>query len=114
MAESSFTPGPWMIATGSSWRRIMSVTGTMVCEPITQRGDNHPDLHFRNGGPDGADARLIAAAPDLYEALQGFNLKPEAIVSSQGDTITLRIPIAAIQSASAALEKARSAQTATE
>jgi hypothetical protein len=41
---------------------------TPVCEPVTQQ-DGHPDLHFRNGGADGPDARLIAAAPDLLAEL---------------------------------------------
>ncbi len=67
----SYTPGPWMVATSNSWRRIVSTAGgyTPVCEPITQN-DGHPDLHFRNGGEDGPDARLIAAAPCLLDALQ--------------------------------------------
>lgn len=39
-----------------------------VCEPIKQN-DGHPDLYFRNGGAEGPDARLIAAAPDLLEAV---------------------------------------------
>lgn len=60
------TPGPWMIATSNSWRRILSRDGESVCEPIKQN-DGHPDLYFRNGGEDGPDARLIAAAPGLLE-----------------------------------------------
>lgn len=66
MAET-FTPGPWEMWTSNSWRRIRTINGS-VCEPITQ-SDGHPDLLFQNGGPDGPDARLMLAAPDLYEAL---------------------------------------------
>lgn len=69
MSETKHTPGPWEVATSCSWRRIVGLRGELVCEPVVQRADNHPDLHFRNGGPDGPDARLIAAAPDLREAL---------------------------------------------
>jgi hypothetical protein len=65
----SHTPGPWLIATSNSFRRIVSRDHGGVCEPITQN-DGHPDLHFRNGGPEGPDARLLAAAPDLLAALK--------------------------------------------
>lgn len=57
-----------MVANSNSWRRIVAVPMQSVCEPITQN-DGHPDLYFRNGGADGPDARLIAAAPDLLEAV---------------------------------------------
>ena len=66
---SKHTPGPWLVATSNSWRRIVSLPMQSVCEPITQN-DGHPDLYFRNGGSDGPDARLIAAAPELLEALK--------------------------------------------
>jgi hypothetical protein len=62
------TAGPWLIATSNSWRRIVSRDYNSVCEPITQN-DGHPDLYFRNGGADGPDARLIALAPVMWQAL---------------------------------------------
>lgn len=64
--SAQHTPGPWMVATSNSWRRIVAQGMTPVCEPIKQN-DGHPDLYFRNGGADGPDARLIAAAPELLE-----------------------------------------------
>ena len=63
------TPGPWMVTTSNSWRRIVSRDHSSVCEPITQN-DGHPDLYFRNGGAEGPDARLISAAPVLLSELQ--------------------------------------------
>lgn len=68
-ASGKHTPGPWLIATSNSWRRIVSRDSGNVCEPIKQN-DGHPDLHFKNGGPDGPDACLLAAAPDLLEACE--------------------------------------------
>lgn len=64
------TPGPWMVETSNSWRRIGTGSGGgNVCCPITQN-DGHPDLYFKNGGPEGPDAHLITAAPDLLAALR--------------------------------------------
>ena len=66
---SKYTPGPWSVWTSCSWRRIGSSAGQLVCEPITQR-DGHPDLHFRNGGIDGPDARLLVRAPLMFEHIK--------------------------------------------
>lgn len=48
------TPAPWMVQDSCSWRRIGTAEpyadGNVIC-PITQYGDNHPDL--------------LAARPDL-------------------------------------------------
>ena len=64
------TPGPWELWTGCSWRRF-GRAGTLetVCEPTTHPIDGHPDLFFRNGGSNGPDAALIAAAPGDIAAL---------------------------------------------
>lgn len=59
------TPGPWELWASNSWRRFGSEDGE-VCTPVQYSArDPHPDLHFANGGQDGPDARLIAAAPSL-------------------------------------------------
>src|ERR1700719_824402 len=64
------TPGPWELWTGSSWRRFGSrSTGVTVCEPIAYSDqDDHPDLHFNNGGEEGPDAKLICALRNHAEA----------------------------------------------
>lgn len=69
---SEHTSGPWMVATSCSFRRIVSARGEPVCIPTVQRSDGHPDIEFPNGGPEGPDASLITAAPELYEALAAF------------------------------------------
>jgi hypothetical protein len=67
--NAAFTPGPWRWWTSNSWRRLTSEArdrnrpdGGVLC-PITLR-DGHPDCAVSE-----ADMALIAAAPDLYEAL---------------------------------------------
>lgn len=70
---SAHTPGPWVWQTGCSWRRLASeATGNDgdVLMPVVDRTDGHPNLSFKNGGFTGPDARLIAAAPELLEALR--------------------------------------------
>lgn len=51
------TPGPWHVQDGCSWRRIGTRwgDGDVIC-PITQRVDNHPDLHAKRD-----DLEYIAA-----------------------------------------------------
>jgi hypothetical protein len=56
-----------------------------------------------------AFARLFAAAPDLLEALKGFNVKEGDIISGSADALVIRVPIAVIQAAAAAIAKAEAA-----
>lgn len=70
--NAKHTPGPWEWWTSCSFRRLSSrATGYDgdVMHAVVQRSDGHPDIHFPNGGVTGPDARLIAAAPELLEAL---------------------------------------------
>lgn len=64
------TPGPWLIATSNSWRRIVSRDHGPVAVPVVTWHDNHPDLEFPNGGEDGPDARMLVAAPELLHELK--------------------------------------------
>ena len=67
---SKHTPGPWSWWTSCSFRRLSARNDGDVLHAVIQRSDGHPDIRFPNGGPEGPDARLIAAAPDLLEALR--------------------------------------------
>lgn len=82
------TPGPWIIATSNSWRRIVTAHRMeSVCEPITQN-DGHPDLYFRNGGASGPDARLIEACnPAAMTAVLAYIA---AIQAARNEAETMR------------------------
>jgi hypothetical protein len=71
MSEVKHTRGPWEIQTSCSFRRIGNSSGDgNVCYPTNQQSDGHPDLCFPNGGFNGPDARLIAAAPEMLAMLE--------------------------------------------
>ena len=64
------TPGPWFLADGCSWRRILTERHEPVCVPTIIDSDNHPDLLLH--GPKGMhdNGPLIAAcSPDVILAL---------------------------------------------
>ena len=68
--DKTHTPGPWMWWTSCSWRRLGTADqSTLIMTPLRD-SDGHPNLRFANGGSDGPDDRLIAAAPELLEALE--------------------------------------------
>jgi hypothetical protein len=70
MGERAHTPGPWFVcgdagfrSQNASWREGLTIgsasEGTRVCDVTTLRLREHALV----------DARLIAAAPDMFEAL---------------------------------------------
>lgn len=70
MADVKFTPGPWVaskfgfqVLTGDSWNSICTLRGSAEWED--KRGSYEPEYEWQNQE---ANARLIAAAPDLYKA----------------------------------------------
>ena len=79
MSAEKFTPGPWKWWTSNSWRRLTAHNkrggdyereGNVLC-PYKSRTDGHPDCDISD-----ADMHLIAAAPELYEALSAI-ITPE-------------------------------------
>lgn len=54
---------PWYVATGCSWRRILTESGRIVCEPTNHYQDAHPDLMADHGA-----LQLMATSPKLYES----------------------------------------------
>lgn len=62
------TPGPWRF--DGDWHRLPTIFGANGETVATIEKDGFPERHHRS--PAQADnARLIAAAPELFEALRG-------------------------------------------
>lgn len=90
MSETKWTPGPWA-AEKDAWWRVVSANGD-VCEVIPWPEDC-----------DRADAHLIAAAPELYEALK--NLRQSMVFMMEDPFMSLGTKC--VDDADAALAKAR-------
>jgi hypothetical protein len=113
MSETpKFTPGPWKWWTSNSWRRLTAHNGPggqyiregdVLC-PV-KASDGHPDCSISQ-----ADMDLIAAAPELYEALKGFAAAIRAGMAategSEAEDIAADLSLAALEVADAALAKA--------
>lgn len=61
--ETAFTPGPWYVSQGNPRDIMAKVDGFDAYEPVTKVGKY---ILFAND----ANAALIAAAPELYAALE--------------------------------------------
>ena len=106
--QSSFTPGPWEVHSSNSerWSCYVFPKGNgnfpydTICHIEEAFGPNysHPGSHTAN-------ARLIAAAPELLEALKAC-----AAVCA-GETMNKRGLISALEQARAAIAKATGEQT---
>ena len=74
--EAKFTPGPWSIAHDGNYPRIRKHFRTDhhmdVCGPV--HGYMYADDETANQA---ANAHLIAAAPDMYEALESLIITQE-------------------------------------
>jgi len=82
MLETPYTPGPWRAERPRKRWRVRNMEGIFVMEDWG--GLQHAEVRRE------ADARLIAAAPQLYEALK-------VIVEHYGDP--LQVATAAIRKA---------------
>ena len=70
MNEAKHTPGPWEYDYGRYIRKEdTGGTIALMCE-----SDGHVDPEHATSMPLEANARLIAAAPDLLEALQDLSI----------------------------------------
>ncbi|MDI3298242.1 MAG: hypothetical protein QJR08_03630 [Bacillota bacterium] len=94
--HKKWTPGPWRVRPGFSDAHFVVVAGEYADE-------GEPDLLVHVGTANPQDAHLIAAAPDLYEALDEIVLKYGRY-----------LPMRELSRAKAALAKARGEATAGE
>ena len=71
--ESQFTPGPWTLADGIDgvWRIESKQDKWQICETACCCGANN----LPGEDESDANARLIAAAPALYEALKATSCR---------------------------------------
>ena len=74
------TPGPWIFAPDPSGIATVAWCGSYRIGPDTGHGDPHM-AHYDEHGLDEADARLIAAAPDMLALLGQMEnwLRPEVV-----------------------------------
>jgi hypothetical protein len=101
-----FTRGPWMVMPEEAEKLYIRVRGTRLGErfkianapfPIADESEKQEAL---------ANARLIAAAPDLFEAVRLFVEEYDAADQDEGVAMMLAYN-AALEAAKAALAKAR-------
>lgn len=95
MSEAKFTPGPWM-------KHLYNLRiGSMVSFGDISKGETVAIVMAQKSQPNGeGNAHLIAAAPDLFEALA-------RLVDNVKDYETWQRPCLALDEAIAALSKAR-------
>lgn len=80
MSQAKHTPGPWFI-TGSLTQYIEAKIGGGFIQEVASVGPTESDGGY--GPQQKANARLIAAAPDLLEALEEYRIAHA--MSSYGD-----------------------------
>lgn len=88
----TYTPGPWRIADSSE---IHSESGQPVCS-IAHEENSNLDSQIAN-----ANARLIAAAPDLLNALEIAVVTIKRLAKTDSANGTLNVARAAIVKATA-------------
>jgi hypothetical protein len=97
---SKHTPGPWLAVGAQVEIEDDSVPDICTCDPQVMR-QSHLDWHPRTVE---ANARLIAAAPDLLEALEGTAALLEALGYAADTSLT-------VGAARAAIAKAKGSQS---
>lgn len=99
--ETKHTPGPWIVSEHKAHNGCFQIKSFSKFEHRAFLVTETPSW---DGVEDKANARLIAAAPDLYEAVQGLMLwlMDDAIEAEKNGR-----KIGAYESARAALAKAR-------
>lgn len=88
---SKHTPGPWLI-TGSMTKYIEARIGGGMLQEVAACGPTEADGGY--GAQQMANAKLIAAAPDLLEALEAMIVGACAVaVHHAGERATLQMAV---------------------
>ena len=113
MSAPAFTPGPWRIAKRGEDEAFYVVERDEPNEPSRHAYRVAHVLDYNELQQNAANARLIAAAPDLFAAL--YSLldfeEPDSILDQQTDVRLREERAAAVGAAHAALAKAQGAQS---
>lgn len=109
--SAAHTPGPWHVGNGDIFaegNKSSDFDDIVICAIGLGGGfRSHEYAVVKAHRPEGkANARLIASAPELLEALEAFNVTEKMIVAGTADSLTIKVPIAVIQQAAAAIAKA--------
>jgi hypothetical protein len=111
MSDMKHTPGPWFVSgvrfrmNGGEWHNVMRYN------EATKKDEHVACIGYDPRTGEGfADAHFIAAAPDMYEALKGFNIGEADIVGATATHLIIRLPMKVITSAAAAIAKAEGRQ----
>lgn len=108
MSAPSFTPGPWIVLGNSvggpaiyTADKSNAIADVRTCGGVHVGGPQHPETQ--------ANARLIAAAPDLLEALESY-VTTMAIAGGGDKALFMAAIREADNKARAAIAKATGAQ----
>ncbi len=100
-AETKFTPGPWVI--NKTYATMLIITGQSDMDVCQVDAGYDSDLsQYSADDEEQANAHLIAAAPELYDALSGLLYHDENGIGEGYDEV--------IEAARLALAKARGEQ----
>lgn len=95
MSAAKHTPGPWAYALeyGTNVTELPRITTVARCANyVIGLPSDYPGGNYRDGDPSGdeeADARLIAAAPDMLKSLQELVDAAQARENPMGDPCAL-------------------------
>lgn len=104
MSETKFTPGPWTQRKYTGFIYVAGADGTAITElTLSLGGDERHNEEFR------ANAALIAASPELLEALR-LLVSPARVEATNhiSGRITISVTGVALRKADAAIRKATS------
>ena len=100
----AFTPGPWEVVMHERFpfQREVKAENEYICDMEGLSDDDMPTVH--------ANARLIAAAPEMYAALKVLAEKFPILLSALGNSVEAVKSNIYIANAKAALAKAEATQ----